>query len=85
MNQQNPDFSTSFGVALIDFYRAVSSCFPARCRYVPSCSEYARQAVLEGGLFKGALMAARRIIRCHPFGGHGYDPVPSSHFPCKKI
>lgn len=85
MNPKQHNRPVSAGIALIDFYRAASSCFPPRCRYVPSCSEYARQAVLEAGLLKGALIAARRIVRCHPFGGSGYDPVPPVDFSCKKI
>jgi uncharacterized protein len=48
------------------------------CRYQPTCSAYALEALeLHGGL-KGSMLAARRIGRCHPFGGHGYDPVPGS-------
>ena len=46
------------------------------CRYHPSCSEYARQAILEHGPLRGGLMALRRLLRCHPWGGHGHDPVP---------
>lgn len=46
------------------------------CRYTPSCSEYARQAVLRHGVLRGVWLAARRLCRCHPWGGHGHDPVP---------
>ena len=51
---------------------------PACCRFQPSCSEYARQAILSFGLFRGARLALLRILRCHPFyHGAVYDPVPS--------
>ncbi len=46
------------------------------CRYVPSCSAYAIEAWTRYGAARGSVLAARRICRCHPFGGHGFDPVP---------
>lgn len=49
------------------------------CRFQPSCSEYAAACLREHGAFRGVLLAARRIARCHPWGGDGYDPVPDSH------
>lgn len=59
------------------FYRACISPFtPASCRYVPTCSEYAIQAVKKHGPVKGTWLAIKRITSCHPWGGHGYDPVP---------
>ncbi len=48
----------------------------ANCRYLPSCSDYAREALALHGAFKGGALAARRICRCHPWGGFGFDPVP---------
>jgi putative membrane protein insertion efficiency factor len=48
------------------------------CRYAPSCSEYAREALFTHGALKGSWLALRRILRCHPWGGHGHDPVPPS-------
>jgi uncharacterized protein len=48
------------------------------CRYVPSCSTYAREAVAAHGAARGSWLAARRLGRCHPWGGHGYDPVPGT-------
>lgn len=49
---------------------------PSSCRYTPSCSAYAITALRRYGALKGSWLAARRILRCHPWGGHGYDPVP---------
>jgi putative membrane protein insertion efficiency factor len=54
----------------------ISPMLPRGCRFTPSCSEYAADAVLAHGLLRGTLLAARRLSRCHPWGGHGYDPVP---------
>lgn len=48
------------------------------CRFAPSCSEYALEALRAHGAFRGAWLAARRVSRCHPWGGSGYDPVPPS-------
>lgn len=48
-----------------------------RCRYLPTCSDYAIEAVRAHGAIRGSWLALRRLLRCHPFGGHGYDPVPS--------
>jgi len=48
------------------------------CRYYPSCSHYAAEAVARHGPWRGSLLAARRLSRCHPWGGSGYDPVPAS-------
>ena len=54
----------------------ISPFFPPCCRYFPSCSEYARQAVALHGPLSGGWLALRRLLRCHPWGGLGYDPVP---------
>ena len=59
------------------FYRfAISPLIPARCRYTPTCSQYAIDAVKKHGALKGTWLAVKRILRCHPWGGSGYDPVP---------
>ena len=64
-------------IAAIRFYqRNISPLCPPRCRYIPTCSEYALEAVEKYGAVKGGCMAAKRIARCHPFHKGGYDPVP---------
>jgi hypothetical protein len=64
-------------IGLITVYqKAVSPFLPAACRYTPTCSQYAQEALRKHGPVKGSWLAARRILRCHPWGGHGYDPVP---------
>ena len=64
-------------VALIMFYRRCISPFtPPSCRFTPTCSQYALEAIRKYGPFKGGYLAVRRILRCHPWGGSGYDPVP---------
>jgi len=51
--------------------------FGKGCRFTPTCSEYASEAILEHGFFKGSLLSFRRILKCNPFGGWGEDPVPT--------
>ena len=61
----------------IRFYRAyISPLKPPSCRFTPTCSQYAMEAILTHGPVKGLYLSVRRILRCHPWGGHGYDPVP---------
>ena len=61
---------------LIRCYQVITSTFPPRCRFTPSCSVYAYQAIEIHGFFKGLLLAFKRILRCHPFCDGGIDPVP---------
>ena len=64
-------------VFLIRVYQVlISSWTPASCRFSPTCSHYSLEALQKHGLFKGGWLAAKRIARCHPWGGQGYDPVP---------
>ena len=65
-------------LALIRFYqRYISPAFPARCRYSPTCSAYAYEAIQKYGAFRGGFLALRRLLRCHPFSKRDYfDPVP---------
>lgn len=60
----------------INLYQRLSAHRPSPCRYMPSCSEYAREAVETHGAARGSWLTVRRLARCHPFGGHGFDPVP---------
>ena len=64
-------------IGLIRFYQlAISPLLGANCRYTPTCSQYGTEAIREWGPVKGLWLAAKRFSRCHPWGGHGYDPVP---------
>ena len=63
--------------AAIGWYRRfVSPYLPARCRFYPTCSAYAQEALRTHGAVKGTYLALRRVARCHPFNPGGYDPVP---------
>lgn len=64
---------------------AISPMLPTACRYVPSCSEYAMEAVERYGALRGGWMALARILRCHPFAGSGYDPVVKQANICGKF
>ncbi|MCT4615913.1 MAG: membrane protein insertion efficiency factor YidD [Marinifilaceae bacterium] len=61
----------------IKFYQYfISPYTPSACRYTPSCSAYFIQALRKHGIFKGGYLGIKRILSCHPWGGHGHDPVP---------
>lgn len=67
----------TIALALIKFYRLViSPLFPGCCRFVPTCSEYGMIAIQKHGFLRGTYLIFRRILRCRPGGGKGYDPVP---------
>ncbi|MEK9958562.1 MAG: membrane protein insertion efficiency factor YidD [Flavobacteriaceae bacterium] len=64
-------------LALIKIYQyLISPLLPPSCRYTPTCSHYAKEALVKHGLLKGGYLAIKRISRCSPWGGSGYDPVP---------
>ncbi len=58
------------------YQRVISPLLPPSCRFGPTCSEYGLQSISRFGPFKGGWLTLRRILSCHPFGQHGYDPVP---------
>jgi len=64
-------------ILLARFYqKAISPWMMPSCRYTPSCSEYGIEAFRKYGFIKGGWLTVKRILSCHPWGGHGYDPVP---------
>jgi putative membrane protein insertion efficiency factor len=62
--------------ALVRGYQGVRGGRPSPCRFVPTCSNYALDALEKHGALRGAWLSLRRLTRCHPWGGHGWDPVP---------
>ncbi len=62
--------------ALRGYKRWLSPLLPPACRYLPTCSDYAQEAIQLHGPVRGTWMAGKRLCRCHPWGGHGFDPVP---------
>ncbi len=72
--------------SLIWIYRyAVSPVIGTRCRFMPTCSEYAEEAIVTHGIARGSYLALRRISRCHPWGDLGYDPVPPVAAPAEGM
>ncbi len=69
----------------IRFYQTkISPDLPPCCRYMPTCSQYALEAIQTRGVFVGLFLTAKRLLRCNPFGGFGYDPVPQRTAKKKK-
>lgn len=71
-------------ILLVRVYQwVISPLLPGACRYTPSCSEYGLQALRQHGAFYGGWLTLKRFLSCHPWGGHGHDPVPHpSSQPC---
>ncbi|XQP83486.1 MAG: membrane protein insertion efficiency factor YidD [Candidatus Pollutiaquabacter aromativorans] len=64
-------------IAIIRFYQgALSPLLRPSCRFTPTCSQYGIEAIKKHGAFRGGWLTLKRIARCHPWGGHGHDPVP---------
>jgi putative membrane protein insertion efficiency factor len=70
--------------SLVHAYQLARTGRPSGCRFVPSCSEYAVEALEVHGAVRGSALAVKRLIRCHPWGGHGIDPVPDEGVPCSR-
>ena len=71
----------NFFINLIKLYQfTISPLLGTNCRFVPSCSNYAIQSIKEKGVVKGISLSIRRVLKCHPFGGSGYDPVNKNKF-----
>ena len=79
MTQVRTWFRRAAVVPIRIYQWTLSPLLPFSCRYAPSCSAYAAEAILTHGVWCGLALALRRLARCHPWGGHGYDPVPSAH------
>ena len=60
------------------YQKVISPCFPSRCRFTPSCSQYAAEAIAKFGVFKGCFLGLKRILRCNWFSKGGFDPVPDN-------
>ena len=65
-------------LALIKLYQHIPGPWHNQCRFYPTCSNYAIEAITKYGFFKGWFLSIKRIFRCNPFGGSGYDPVPGN-------
>jgi uncharacterized protein len=64
-------------IGLIRIYQwGISPLLGSKCRYTPTCSQYGIEALKKHGLFKGGYLTIKRVLSCHPWGGHGHDPVP---------
>ncbi|MDO9187304.1 MAG: membrane protein insertion efficiency factor YidD [Bacteroidia bacterium] len=76
MKRNTSPFSYIF-IGMIKIYQyTISPLLGASCRYEPSCSQYGIEALKKHGFFKGSYLTIKRILSCHPWGGHGHDPVP---------
>lgn len=75
--RDEPPLAVRAALALLRTYKLLlSPLFTGACRFTPSCSDYMADALREHGLAGGTWLGLKRLLRCHPFGGHGFDPVP---------
>ena len=72
----NTIFSFLFRAIIVIYQKVLSPFLPPRCRYTPTCSHYGMEAITKYGPWKGGVLTIKRIMSCHPWGGHGHDPVP---------
>ncbi len=63
-------------ISIINIYQKIPFASHKQCRFIPTCSNYAKEAILTYGSIKGTYLAIKRVLRCNPFGPSGYDPVP---------
>jgi uncharacterized protein len=75
----SPGWAARRAMGVVRLYQWVPASKPSPCRYVPSCSNYALDAFEIHGFFRGLWLTTRRLGRCHPWGGQGWDPVPCAH------
>tara|TARA_B100000780_G_scaffold127955_1_gene89692 strand:+ start:2241 stop:2462 length:222 start_codon:yes stop_codon:yes gene_type:complete len=68
-------FSFLFRIIIVFYQKTISPLFPQTCRYTPTCSSYGLEAIVKYGPWKGGKLTLQRILTCHPWGGHGHDPV----------
>ena len=64
-----------FVIPILLYQYLISPLIPISCRFNPTCSQYSKEAIIKHGIFKGLILSIKRIIKCHPWGGSGYDPV----------
>ena len=69
-------FIYPFLVIIRIYQTLISPLLPSTCRFSPTCSEHSKQSLIKHGLIKGSLLSVKRILKCNPWGGNGYDPVP---------
>tara|TARA_B100001093_G_scaffold240491_1_gene230283 strand:+ start:225 stop:446 length:222 start_codon:yes stop_codon:yes gene_type:complete len=69
-------FTYPFLVIIRIYQTLISPLLPSTCRFSPTCSEYSKQSLIKHGLIKGIILSVKRILKCNPWGGNGYDPVP---------
>jgi putative membrane protein insertion efficiency factor len=82
--RQGPSLSSRVLVRSIHLYQMARAGRPTGCRYLPTCSAYAEEAILRFGPIRGLALATRRLVRCGPWGGHGVDPVPDRSSSCRR-